>query len=121
MRSHNQIVGEAGEEAATKYVAKLGYQVLERNWSSQQWGEVDIVTVKDNTLIFVEVKSRLNGQYGNPEEAVTPHKIRALKRTAQYYSIQHSELPKSLRIDVVAVILDPVTLEPLSFEMFEDA
>lgn len=119
--THNQIVGQAGEAAAVKYISKLGYKVLEQNWSSKQWGEVDIVTIKDNTLIFVEVKSRLNGQYGNPEEAVTPHKIHALKRTAQYYATQHPDLPKSLRIDVVAVILDPVTLEPLSFEMFEDA
>ena len=119
--THNQEVGLAGEMAAIKFVAGKGYKVLEHHWHNMQWGELDLVTVKDNILVFIEVKSRLSNQFGNPEEAVTPHKISSLKRSAQYYSTQHPELPKALRIDVVSVILEPETLKPLSFELFEDA
>jgi len=115
------VVGQAGETAASAYISKLGYKVVELNWRSKQWGEIDIVAVKDNTLICVEVKSRLSEEFGNPEEAVTKSKVKALKRTIQYYSTQHPELPQSLRIDVVAVILAPGTFRPLSFELFEDA
>jgi putative endonuclease len=118
---HNLVVGQAGETAASAYISKLGYKVVELNWRSKQWGEIDIVAVKDNTLICVEVKSRLSEEFGNPEEAVTKSKVKALKRTIQYYSTQHPELPQSLRIDVVAVILAPGTFRPLSFELFEDA
>lgn len=121
MASHNLQVGIAGETAAVSYISKHGYKVMERNWRSPQWGEIDIVAIKSDVLVCVEVKSRLGNEFGNPEEAVTYGKIKALKRTMQYYSEIHQELPRSLRIDVVAVILDQETLEPLSFELFEDA
>ena len=121
MAFHNLQVGQAGEAAASNYISKYGYKVIERNWRSPQWGEIDIVAIKGDTLVCVEVKSRLGNEFGNPEEAVTYGKIKALKRTMQYYSETHPDLPRSLRIDVVAVILEPETLEALSFELFEDA
>ncbi|MCX6784114.1 MAG: YraN family protein [candidate division WWE3 bacterium] len=119
--NHNQEVGRAGETAACEYLSKRGYQIVERNFNDIQWGELDIIAIKDKTLIFVEVKSRLSNQYGNPEEAVTKHKLSSLKRTANFYVMKHPYYPTLLRIDVVAVILDHKTLTPLSFDLFIDA
>lgn len=119
--NHNQTVGRAGETAACEYLSKKGYQIIERNFNDIQWGELDIIAIKDKTLIFVEVKSRLSNQYGNPEEAVTKHKLSSLKRTANFYVMKHPYYPALLRIDVVSVILEPKTLAPLSFELFLDA
>ncbi len=114
-------IGRKGEEIATKYLKKRGYEILERNFKSKRWGEIDIVAIKDDVLVFVEVKARVGSKYGEPQEAVTPFKLRALKRTGQYYRIEHPNLPEALRIDVVAITLDRDTHEPLKIKLFKDA
>ena len=119
--AHNMQVGQAGEEAVALYLSKRGFKVIERNWYAEQWGELDIVAVKNQTLYFIEVKARLSNQFGNPEEAVTRSKQAALKRTALFYSQTHPELPEAFQVDVYSVILDPVTLELKEIELFEDA
>ena len=117
----NAEIGKLGEEIAEKYLKKQGYEILERNFKSKRWGEIDIVTIKDEVLVFVEVKARIGSKYGQPVEAVTPHKLRALKRTGQYYVMEHHNLPEALRIDVVAIVLDKDTHDPLKIELFTDA
>lgn len=119
--SDNIEIGKKGEEIATKYLKRQGYEILERNFRSKRWGEIDIVAIKDDVLVFVEVKTRVGSKYGEPVEAVTPFKLRALKRTGQYYKMEHPDLPEALRIDVVAIVLDKNTDEPLKIELFKDA
>lgn len=114
-------VGKKGEEIAAKYLKRQGYEVLERNFYSKRWGEIDIVALDDDVLVFVEVKARVGSKYGEPVEAVTPFKLRALKRTGQYYKMEHPNLPDALRIDVVAIVLDKDTHEPLKIQLFKDA
>ena len=84
-------------------------------------GEIDIVAVDNDVLVFVEVKARVGSKYGEPQEAVTPFKLRSLKRAGQYYKMEHPDLPEALRIDVVAVVLDKDTGEPLKIELFKSA
>ncbi len=117
----NITVGQKGENIATDYLKRHGYKVLDRNFRSRRWGEIDIVAVDDDTLVFVEVKTRVGTQYGEPVEAVTPFKIRALKRAGQYYKLEYPETPEALRIDVVSIILDPENFDPKKIELFEDA
>ncbi len=117
----NVEVGKKGEEIAEKYLKRHGYKVLERNFRSKRWGEIDIVAIKNDILVFVEVKTREGTQYGEPVEAVTPFKLRALERTGQYYQAEHPEAPEALRIDVLSIILDHETHEPQKIELFEDA
>lgn len=103
-RQRNSFLGKAGEDFAVKLLLKEGYKILERNFRSH-FGEVDIVALKDNTLIFAEVKTRYSNKFGSPLEAVTPFKIRKLSKTAQYYSLLHPEYPKKLLIQVVGLTL----------------
>lgn len=98
----NQTVGQKGEDEAAHYLKKLGYKIVERNFKKPQ-GDIDIVALDADTLVFVEVKTRFSKAYGLPVDAVTPWKIRALIKNAQLYKMLHSELPESLRIDVVSV------------------
>lgn len=114
-------IGKLGEEIATKYLKRHGYKILERNFRSKRWGEIDIVATKDDVLVFVEVKARIGSKYGQPVEAVTPYKLQALKRTGQYYVMEHPDLPEALRIDVVAIVLDKETHSPLKIDLFFDA
>lgn len=117
----NTNIGSLGEEIAKDYLEKRGYEVLERNFRSRRWGEIDLVAVEDNTTVFVEVKTRVSTDYGEPQEAVTPFKIRSLKRAGLYFKLTHPETPDALRIDVVAVILNAKTKKPLKIEVFKDA
>lgn len=93
-----------GEDIATNYLQKKGYRILERNFR-KGYGEIDIIAVKDNTLVFVEVKTRKSNSYGTPLESITHWKIRPLVRTAEFYAQLHPKLPQLLRIDAISVIL----------------
>ncbi len=95
-------LGLVGESLAVKLLHQKGFQILEKNFRSK-FGEIDIVAKDDNTLVFIEVKTRWTKEYGPAEEAVTPRKIRAIIRTGQYYKLLHPELPEALRIDVVTI------------------
>jgi len=117
----NISVGQLGEEIAEKYLRRHGYNVLDRNFRSKRWGEIDIVATDKDTLVFVEVKTREGTKCGEPVEAVTPFKLRALERAGHYYKMEHPETPEALRIDVIAIILDKTTQEPLKIELFKDA
>lgn len=117
----NISIGRLGEDIAEEHLKTLRYKVIERNYRSGRWGEIDIVAIEDKTTVFVEVKTRLSTDYGEPQEAVTKHKIEALKRTGYYYKILHPETPEALRIDVVAVTLDETTQKPLKILVFKDA
>lgn len=70
-----------------------------------RWGEIDIVATKDDTLVFVEVKTRAGELYGEPQEAITLFKISALKRAAYNYKLSHPQTPEAMRLDAVSVFL----------------
>ena len=99
-------VGRLGEEIALDFLIKKGYRFIEKNWRFKDFGEIDIVFVKGDKLIFAEVKTQIGSSYKEPEEAVDERKIRALSRTGWVYSETHPELPPSVRIDVVGIILN---------------
>lgn len=101
--------GELGEEYAFQLLKKNSYQVIERNFRSKI-GEIDIIALDpstgsgpDGTLVFIEVKTRWSSKFGKPEEAVTPRKLEKIKRVGEYYQLINPNLPKKLRIDVVAI------------------
>lgn len=94
-----------GEDLATQFLKKKGYKIIERNFR-KGYGEIDIVCVKDKTLVFVEVKTRTSNVYGSPIEAISYYKLKSLIKTAQFYSHLHPEFPEALRIDAISVILD---------------
>ena len=119
--SSNIETGKKGEEIATKYLKRHGYKILDRNFRARRWGEIDIVVSKDETLVFVEVKTRVGNKYGEPVEAITPFQLRALRRAGQYYKMEHPEAPEALRIDVVSIVLDKETHEPQKIELFLNA
>lgn len=98
-------LGKIGEDFACEYLINHKYRLLERNFQ-KRYGELDIVALKDTTLVFVEVKTRIGRQFGLPEEAVTPRKLAEVKQTALYYKLLHPELPDSMQIDVIAIELE---------------
>jgi len=117
---HNLSLGKKGEEIAVSYLAKKGFRIIERNFKAR-YGEVDIIAQDGEALVFVEVKTRIGTKYGMPKESVTPRKLKEVVKTAEYYATLHPGLSKSLRIDVVGVIVDPLTGEASSVEHIPNA
>jgi putative endonuclease len=99
---HQQLLGKTGEDLAVSYLLSHGYSLVERNFKAR-YGEIDIICTKDNTLVFVEVKTRIGNRFGTPEEAVTSKKLHEVIKTAEYYKLTHKNVPDALRIDVVAI------------------
>lgn len=99
---HRQLLGKRGEDIAASYLRRQGYRIVFQNFKAR-YGELDIVALDKNILVFVEVKTRIGTQYGTPEEAITPRKIRELVKTAQYFTLTHPTLPEEQRMDVIAI------------------
>ncbi len=102
--SHNQAFGKRGEQAAAKYLRALGYEVIDMNWRCPA-GEVDIVALDENAVVFVEVKTRSNLDKGFPEEAVTAQKRSRYERIAAYYLRDFDQTDIAVRFDVVALLV----------------
>jgi len=95
-------VGRYGENVAASYLARAGWQVLDRNWRGPS-GELDIVALQGSELVVVEVKTRTGEGFGHPAEAVTAGKLTRLRQLAAQWLAAHDLHPTSIRIDVVAV------------------
>jgi putative endonuclease len=96
-------IGALGEQVAVEHLESLGLEVLERNWRCR-WGELDVVAAdSDRVLVFVEVKTRTTDQFGGVAQAVTPQKLRRLRRLAGLWLAAHDGRWAVVRIDVIGV------------------
>ena len=93
-----------GEEIASDFLKKQGYKIVERNFR-KGYGEIDIIAIDHGVLAFVEVKTSNSDFLESPLEHINYFKLKTLVRGAQYYKLLHPELPDSLRLDAVSVIL----------------
>ncbi|HVZ12135.1 MAG TPA: YraN family protein [Patescibacteria group bacterium] len=103
MRIVNPIAVQ-GEDIACDYIRGKGYQIIERNFR-KKYEEIDIIAVHDNTLVFIEVKTRTSTAYGTPFDGISPYKVRHLVQLAQFYKLTHDGLPDFMRIDAIGIVL----------------
>ena len=96
--------GNFAEDYACVLLEKNGYKIIERNFYTP-FSEIDIIAIKDDCLILVEVKARWGTKFGRPEEAVNSRKLYKIKRAGDLYYKKNKGLPKRVRIDVVSLIL----------------
>ncbi len=97
--------GALGERIACDFLGKNGYEILENNYRCPE-GEIDIIAKQEDTLVFVEVRTKRSRLFGSPEESITPAKREKLRTLAQYYRQEHENLPLNWRIDVVAIEME---------------
>lgn len=94
-----------GENAACQYLKVRGFTILERNFR-KGYGEIDIIALKGKVLIFIEVKTRSNNNFGDPFEAISKKKLAKLIEVAKFYKYSlRPDLPDDLRIDAIGVRL----------------
>jgi putative endonuclease len=101
MAEHNDF-GKLGEDVAAKHLLEKGYKILDRNWIYQK-KELDIVALKDDVLVVVEVKSRSTEYFEHPSDTITPSKIKFLVHATQGY-VDSKEIEQEVRFDVISVI-----------------
>lgn len=99
------VQGKLGEDFAVSYLKRQGFRILTRNFRIRG-GEIDIIAIDKDTLVFIEVKTRTSNQFGTPLEAISYFKLKSLVKTAQFYKLQHRNLPELMRIDAVSVEID---------------
>ena len=108
----NKTKGKLGEQAAAKYLQRLGYKILERNYRYSRFAEIDIVAKDKDTIVFAEVKTRTGTTFGHPFEAINHTKIENIFKAGLYYLKNTKETYKKYRIDVISVIGDLKTEKP---------
>ena len=101
---HNKEIGNRGEAAAARYLERLGFEILDRNWSCPA-GEADIVAEYEGGLVFCEVKTRTSIEKGFPEEAVDAEKRARYEKIAAWYLKQHEYYDMPVRFDVIALLV----------------
>lgn len=99
-------LGKKGEEIAEDYLKEQGYLIIARNWKPKKWGEIDLIALESDTLVFIEVKTLSSDKFIKPYERVDFHKLKVLKRAGKIFRKAHQNLPEAMRIDVVSVELD---------------
>ncbi len=107
--------GVRGEQAAAEYLIKKGYRVIDRNVSYARRGEIDIVAEKGGAVIFVEVRSRATGDFGDAAETVDRAKRRNLLRAAEAYILERGLNDVEIRFDIIAVRNDMIEHIPNAF------
>lgn len=97
-----QELGRLGEELARDYLLDAGYTILAHNYRTQL-GEIDLIAKENDTIIFVEVRTRSTPSYGTPFESINPIKRERLIRLALQFCAHHCLYSKNLRFDVIGV------------------
>lgn len=101
MAAHNEL-GKWGEEIAAAFVEKKGYEILQRDWKSGHH-DLDIIAKDEDTLVIIEVKTRRNRLFGNPEEAIDYKKRQSLQSAINHFVKSH-HINAPVRFDIISIV-----------------
>lgn len=113
-----QALGQTGEAIALNYLRRKKYAIIETGFRFLR-GEIDIIALDRDTLVFVEVKMRTTRAFGRPEESVTPAKQQQIRKVAEGYLLKRRLGNVSCRFDVIAI--RPSDRAGYAVDHFEDA
>ena len=116
--SRRQSLGILGEDLACAELLRRGYAILARRYRTR-FGEIDIVSERDNVVVFVEVKARRSRRFGTAAEAIPIWKRRRIGAMALDYLAWTGRLTRRCRFDVVAI--DGVGTPAMTVRVIEDA
>ena len=102
MAAHNEL-GKWGEDLAVAYLQGKGYTIIERDWKSGR-RDIDIIA-KDETgaIVFVEVKTRRNRMFSEPEEAIDYRKMQSLQQAINHY-VKFRRINGEVRFDIISIV-----------------
>src|SRR5210317_1315719 len=100
MAEHNEL-GITGEQIAYDHLANKGFNIIEKNWYHNK-DEVDIIAIKDNYLVIIEVKTRSTFFFGEPQIFVNKKKQHFMIRAANAYIFKHN-IHLETRFDIISI------------------
>ena len=105
MKNEKKRIGKIGEDIASKYLENRGYSIIERNFSCKN-GEIDIIAFDNETneIVFIEVKTRTNINYGYPIEAVTKIKQKHIVSASKFFIYSHNLNKFNIRFDIIEIL-----------------
>ncbi|MDG1901351.1 MAG: YraN family protein [Bacteroidales bacterium] len=103
MAFHNEL-GKRGEKIAAEYILKKGYTILTKNWRFGK-DEIDIIAIDKSDLVIIEVKTRSNNYFGDPQDAVDFKKETFMIRAAEAY-VEIENIDYNIRYDIIAIIIN---------------
>jgi putative endonuclease len=109
--------GHIAETQAEKLLQQNGLTTRTKNFSSR-YGEIDLIMDDQDTLVFVEVRTRKNANYGSAAETVNITKQGKIIKTAQFYLINNKLQNKNCRFDVVSITAGNVEWIKQAFESY---
>ena len=115
MAKHNH-TGKQGEDLGAEHLLGAGYSLLERNWRHSHW-EVDIIAVKNNTLHFIEIKTRRSKNFGQPEDKVGKKKMENLINAAEQYLYLFPQWQR-IQFDILSISI--LNNKPIEYFLIED-
>jgi putative endonuclease len=103
-------IGNLGENIAAHFLIKNGYIVLEKNFTNiigKKMGEIDIIALQKNEIVFIEVKTRMESLNYTllPEDAINKNKLKKIHKIASYYIKRNNIWQQSYRFDAISVII----------------
>ena len=117
----SQTTGQLAEEFAARYLNSQGLKIIDRNFSGRT-GEIDLIALQENLLVFVEVRLRNHHQYASGAESVNFRKQRKLITTASLYLQQnYANEPRPCRFDVVSMKLKGDNNDNYEVDWLQDA
>ena len=105
MKTEKRQKGDFGEELACKFLTENGYEIIARNFFTR-YGELDIVASYEDTIVFVEVKTRKPGGNIRAAESVTPAKQLKCCKSAMVFLDKNKLFDNNIRFDCVEVYAD---------------
>lgn len=105
MKSLNKDIGNLGENISIEYLKKHNYKILNKNFRCKN-GEIDIITMRNSIISFVEVKSRFFTTFGKPIESITYSKQLRIINSAKYYIFKNNLYNYNVQFDVIEIILN---------------
>ena len=97
-------LGKKGEEIAKKYLIKSGYKIIERNFRTK-YGEIDLICEKDNSIIFIEVRTKSNLDFVSPEESISSKKIDHIKNSSLDYLSKNKKKYKDIKFEFIGILI----------------
>jgi len=118
MENNNILVGQYGEQLACNYLKRQGYKIIERNCKIG-YEEIDIIAEEGDTLVFIEVKTRVSRFYGDGSEATQGVKQKRLNLAIQKYLDKYKLWDVEPRCDLITIFINKIT-RSAKIEHFED-
>ena len=115
MAKHN-LTGKEGEILGATHLTQAGYSILEKNWRHSHW-EVDIIASKNNTLHFIEIKTRKTKKFGQPEDKVGKKKMENLINAAEQYLYINPQWNR-IQFDILSISI--LTNKPVEYFFIAD-